>query len=102
MEDPFYFDPTHLYKAFMSSNIATNMHFGMAEYCDFPTELYHSRCWASSIRTILPTKASTVPRLNVVVETIQSLGQYLHRGVYSRLFNPSTISSRSQRKSLQL
>ena len=51
MEDLYFFDPTHLYKAFMSSDIATNMHFGMAEYRDFPTELYHSRCWASSVRT---------------------------------------------------
>jgi hypothetical protein len=51
MEDLYFFDPTHLYKAFMSSDIAANMHSGMAEYHDFPTELHHSPCWASSIRT---------------------------------------------------
>ncbi|OXV08616.1 hypothetical protein Egran_03621, partial [Elaphomyces granulatus] len=51
MEDLYFLDPTHLYKAFMSSDIAANMHSGMAEYHDFPSELHHSPCWASSIRT---------------------------------------------------
>jgi hypothetical protein len=35
MEDLYFFDPSHLYKAFMSSDIAITMHFGMAEYLDF-------------------------------------------------------------------
>jgi len=35
MEDLYFFDPTRLYKAFMSSDIAANIHSGMAEYHDF-------------------------------------------------------------------
>ena len=50
-EDLYFFDPIYLYKAFMSSDIANTMHTGFAEYHDSPTELYHSRAWASSVRT---------------------------------------------------
>ncbi|KAN0073507.1 hypothetical protein V8E54_008727 [Elaphomyces granulatus] len=35
MKDLYFFDPTRLYKAFMSSDIAANIHSGMAEYHDF-------------------------------------------------------------------
>ena len=45
------FDPAFLFRTFTSSDIADKMHIGLAEYRDFPTQLYHSRCWSSSIRT---------------------------------------------------
>lgn len=50
-EDIYFFDPQALFKAFLSSDIVKKMHVGMAEYRDEPTELWHSRCWASSLRT---------------------------------------------------
>lgn len=50
-EDLYFFDPQGLFATFMSSDIVNSMHIGMAEYRDSPSELWHSRCWASSIRT---------------------------------------------------
>lgn len=46
-----FFDPQSLFKAFMSSDIVKDMHIGMAHWVDEPTELWHARCWSSSIRT---------------------------------------------------
>lgn len=51
MEDVYWFDPESLFAAFLRSDIAKGMHMGMAEYHDTPTELWHSRCWSSSVRT---------------------------------------------------
>jgi len=50
-EDLHFLDPTDLYTKFMSSDISKSMHTGIAEFVDNPTELWHSRCWSSSIRT---------------------------------------------------
>ena len=50
-EDLHFFDPSSLFKAFLSSEISQKMHMGMAEFRDEPTELWHARCWSSSVRT---------------------------------------------------
>jgi hypothetical protein len=50
-ENMYFFDPQTLFQAFMSSDIVKKMHIGMAEFRDTPTELWHSHCWASSVRT---------------------------------------------------
>lgn len=45
-----FFDPECLFKAFLCSDAARNMHKGMAHFVDTPKELHHARCWSSSIR----------------------------------------------------
>jgi hypothetical protein len=50
-EDMYFIDPVCLYTAFMNSDIADSMHKGMAEFHDLATELHHSRCWSTSVRT---------------------------------------------------
>lgn len=50
-EDLIFFDPQHLFKGFLSSEFLKKMHVGMGEFRDSPTELCHSTCWTSSIRT---------------------------------------------------
>ena len=51
-EDLIFFDPEHLFKAFLSSDeFRAKMHIGMAEFVDSPTEMWHSHSWAASVRT---------------------------------------------------
>ncbi|EME77041.1 uncharacterized protein MYCFIDRAFT_84721 [Pseudocercospora fijiensis CIRAD86] len=47
----FFFNPQQLFTRILTSDIAKNMHSGLAYLTDLPTELCHSRAWASSIRT---------------------------------------------------
>ena len=48
----YWFDPIALISAILSSpKITANMHFGMAEFVDQPTEFWHSMSWASSVRS---------------------------------------------------
>ncbi|KAL7818066.1 hypothetical protein V8C44DRAFT_211757 [Trichoderma aethiopicum] len=49
--DLYFIDPYSLFKAFLSSDVANNMHTGLAHFVDEPTELFHSHSWASSVRT---------------------------------------------------
>ena len=42
-EDLYFFDPIRLFQTIASSDLTDKMHFGLAEYRDDPTELYHSR-----------------------------------------------------------
>lgn len=49
--DLWFIDPFSHFKTFLSSDIANNMHSGLAHFVDEPTELYHSHSWASSVRT---------------------------------------------------
>jgi hypothetical protein len=46
----YWYTPAILYQDILSSALAPKMHFGMAEYVDTPTELWHTRAWGSSIR----------------------------------------------------
>ena len=46
-------DPKLLFKAFLNSNIATNIYKGIAYFIDNPIELYYALYQLSSIRTIL-------------------------------------------------
>ncbi|KAF5854708.1 hypothetical protein ETB97_000922, partial [Aspergillus alliaceus] len=49
----YWFDPVPLFHRVMCSKLATEkIHFGMAEYSDNPTELWHSRAWGSSIAAV--------------------------------------------------
>ena len=50
-EDLHFFDPSTLFKTFLSSDITKKMHIGFGEFRDEPTELWHARCWLSSVRT---------------------------------------------------
>ena len=50
-ENLHFFDPSPLFEAFLSLDIAQKMHIGMAEFRDKPTKLWHARCWLSSVRT---------------------------------------------------
>jgi hypothetical protein len=50
-EDLHFFDPASLFAAFLSSDISKKMHIGFGEFRDDPTELWHGRCWTSSVRT---------------------------------------------------
>ena len=48
-----WYNPISVFHGLLSSNLATEkMHFGMAEYVDKPVELWHSRSWGSSVRTV--------------------------------------------------
>jgi len=44
-------DPKSMFCAFMSSDVAQGMHYGLAHFVDEPEELYHSHSWSSSVRT---------------------------------------------------
>jgi hypothetical protein len=62
--DPFHssiywYPPAMLFRNILSSELADRMHFGMAEYVDQPTELWHTRAWGSSIRAVSGQFAST-------------------------------------------
>ncbi|KAM5349631.1 hypothetical protein ACJ41O_006136 [Fusarium nematophilum] len=46
-----FFDPTDLFKTVLSSQLKHSLHLDMAHFVDRPSELYHSRAWASSLRT---------------------------------------------------
>ncbi|KAL8798951.1 MAG: hypothetical protein Q9200_007661 [Gallowayella weberi] len=49
----YWFDPFDLVQTILNSTkIRTQMHVGLAEYRDEPTELWHSRAWGSSIRSV--------------------------------------------------
>lgn len=51
-ETLYFFDPVHLFSAFLSSpQIMSKMHVGFAEFVDSPTQLWHSRSWAASTRS---------------------------------------------------
>ena len=50
-EDLYFFDPVHLSRALMGSDITRKMHVGFGEFHDKPTELWHGHGWRSSIRT---------------------------------------------------
>ena len=50
-EDLYFFDPVHLSRALMGSDITRKMHVGFGEFHDEPTELWHGHGWRSSIRT---------------------------------------------------
>jgi hypothetical protein len=43
-KDLHFFDPSTLFKAFLSSDIAKKMYMGFGEFRDEPTELWHARC----------------------------------------------------------
>ena len=48
----YWYDPLDLIRTILSATYLTEkMHFGMAQYVDEPTELWHSLAWGSSIRT---------------------------------------------------
>ena len=49
----YWYDLDALFYAILTSDLANQkMHFGMAEYVDEATELWHQNCWGSSIRTV--------------------------------------------------
>ena len=52
-EDLIFFDPVHLFKSVVASNIANTLHIGLGEFHDAhqQDELFKSNCWRSSIRT---------------------------------------------------
>jgi hypothetical protein len=46
----YWFDPQFVFRDILSSRLGSEkIHFGMAQYCDKPIELWHSRAWGSSI-----------------------------------------------------
>jgi hypothetical protein len=45
-------DPLSAFSAVMSSETGQQMHTGLAEFVDGPSEFYQSHAWASSVRTI--------------------------------------------------
>ncbi|KAI1494442.1 hypothetical protein F5X96DRAFT_560289 [Biscogniauxia mediterranea] len=51
VQDLFFMNPVDLFKRLLSSQLANEMHFGMAKLVDNPTEAWHSMQWAASIRT---------------------------------------------------
>ena len=56
----YWYTPAMLFQDILSSQLAsTKMHFGMAEYVDSPTEVWHCRAWGSSIRTVSGQFVST-------------------------------------------
>ncbi|EHK15928.1 uncharacterized protein TRIVIDRAFT_65245 [Trichoderma virens Gv29-8] len=46
-----FFDPVDLFKKILESQLPQQLHLDMAHFVDEPSEFYHSRAWASSIRT---------------------------------------------------
>ncbi|KAF5671852.1 hypothetical protein FCIRC_8597 [Fusarium circinatum] len=46
-----FFDPVDLFKRVLSSQLANQLRLDVAFFVDDPKELYHSRAWASSVRT---------------------------------------------------
>jgi hypothetical protein len=50
-EDLIFFDPLHLFKSFISSDIQHKLHLGLGEFRDSPVEIWQSHSWRSSIRT---------------------------------------------------
>ena len=92
-EDLYFFDPIHLFQSLMNSKITERMHFGLAQYRDNTVELYHSRCWNSSIRItsgefahyktgspIFPSDCITFRCLNPQCKTCSSTSSYGHIG----------------------
>ena len=48
----YWYDPCDLIRTILNATkLRDRMYFGMAQYVDEPTELWHSRAWGSSIRT---------------------------------------------------
>jgi hypothetical protein len=56
-ENLIFFDPLHLFKSFIASDIRHKLHLGLGEFHDNPVEIWQSHSWRSSIRTTsgLPT-----------------------------------------------
>jgi hypothetical protein len=92
-EDLYFFDPIHLFQSLMNSKITERMHLGLAQYRDNPVELYHSRCWNSSIRItsgefahyktgspIFPSDCITFRCLNPQCKACLSMSSYGHIG----------------------
>lgn len=50
-QDLFFLNPVDFLARIQGSQLAGNMHYGMAELVDQPTELWHSMQWAGSVRT---------------------------------------------------
>ncbi|KAN0074843.1 hypothetical protein V8E54_007454 [Elaphomyces granulatus] len=50
-EDLYFYDPVHLSRVLMNSDITSKMHVGFGEFRDQLTELWHGHGWRSSIRT---------------------------------------------------
>jgi len=51
-EDLFFFDPATLFTAYLScDSVRSQMHRGLGEFVDAPTELWQSSSWLASIRT---------------------------------------------------
>lgn len=50
-QDLFYINPQDMFRRVVSSKLTDKMHFGMAQLVDSPTEAWHARQWAGSIRT---------------------------------------------------
>ena len=50
-EDLYFYDPVHLSRVLMNSDITSKMHVGFGEFRDQLTELWHRHGWRSSIRT---------------------------------------------------
>ena len=49
--DLIFFDPLHLFKSFITSDIRHKLHLGLGEFHDSPVEIWQSHSWRSSIRT---------------------------------------------------
>ncbi|KAL8755627.1 MAG: hypothetical protein Q9184_004742 [Pyrenodesmia sp. 2 TL-2023] len=81
----YWFDPVNLVQDILrATKLRDRMHFGMAEYRDKPTELWHARAWGSSIRSssgdVVYDRDGEMLIPGDVVMFRQSHGEYHNKG----------------------